>query len=53
MSQFKVIETIYAPRHKFLAFLAAGWRFVNDVAEPMPGHHGTYSILMEREARDG
>ena len=42
-------DIIFAPRHAFLAYLAAGWRFVNDVAEPMPGSHSAWSVALERE----
>ena len=31
----------------FLA-LAQGWRFSGHVVEPMRGHHGAFSCLMER-----
>ena len=43
-------DIIFAPRHAFLAYLAAGWRFANGVAEPMQGAHGDYSVMLEREA---
>jgi len=36
----------YVPLHQFCRYLAEGWRFVGDVAEPMAGHHGAYSRLM-------
>lgn len=42
-----VCEFIYAPVRGFLPFLARGWR-LQDVAEPMQGHHGRYSILLWR-----
>mgnify|MGYP006436176853 CR=1 FL=1 len=41
-------DVIFAPRNVFLAYLAAGWRFANNVAEPMPGAHGDYSVILER-----
>jgi len=42
-------DVIYAPHDAFLGYLAAGWRFANHVAEPMPGSHGAWSVLMEQE----
>jgi hypothetical protein len=44
-------DIIFAPLHGWLPYLAAGWRFVNGVAEPMPGSHGAWSVCLEREAR--
>lgn len=46
----KEYEAIYAPVGRFLPLLAAGWR-LQDVAEPMRGHHGVYSVLLWREIR--
>ena len=42
-------DIIFAPRHAFLAYLAAGWRFVHGIAEQMPGSHGAWSVMLERE----
>jgi len=39
---------IFASRYAFLAYLADGWRFVNDIAQPMPGSHGAWSVMLER-----
>ena len=47
-----MIEALYAPRNRFLALLARGWR-LPFVVEPMPAHHGAYSVLLERAAVDG
>jgi hypothetical protein len=41
---------IFAPRDGFLPYLAAGWTFANGVAQPMPGAHGAWSVMLEREA---
>ena len=41
---------IFAPRDAFLPYLAAGWRFANDIAQPMPGSHGAWSVMLERPA---
>jgi hypothetical protein len=41
---------IFAPRSQFLAYLAAGWTFANGVAQPMPGSHGAWSVMLERAA---
>jgi len=41
---------IFAPLHGWLPYLAAGWRFCNGVAQPMPGAHGAWSVCLEREA---
>ena len=38
----------YAPLDGFLTWLAQGWRFCGHVVEPMHGHHGQYSCLMEK-----
>lgn len=43
-------DIIFAPRNAFLAYLAAGWRPANGVAEPMSGAHGFWSIMLERVA---
>ncbi|MAO56698.1 MAG: hypothetical protein CMM61_13515 [Rhodospirillaceae bacterium] len=43
-----VTEVTYAPRGQFLALLLDGWR-LPFVVEPMQGHHGHHSILMERD----
>jgi len=43
------MTVIYAPITGFLAYLADGWR-LQDVAEPMAGHHGAYSVLLWRDA---
>jgi hypothetical protein len=39
---------MFAPRNQFLALLAAGWS-LPFVVEPMPGSHGAWSIILERE----
>ena len=39
---------LYAPRDHWLALLCEGWR-LPWIVEPMQGHHGAYSILLERE----
>jgi hypothetical protein len=39
---------LYAPRDRFLALLAAGWS-LPFIVEPAPGHHGHYSIILERD----
>lgn len=44
-----VTEAVYAPRDRFLALLADGWRFPDDVAEEMAAHHGHWSVLLVRE----
>lgn len=44
------IDIIFAPRDGFLPYLAAGWRFACDIAEPMIGSHGAWSVCLEREA---
>lgn len=38
---------LYAPRDRWLALVAQGWR-LPFVVEPMHGHHGTYSVLLWR-----
>lgn len=38
---------IYAPRDRFLALLAQGWR-LPEIVEPIHGHHGYYSIILWR-----
>lgn len=43
------MEVVYAPIHAFLPYLVDGWRFVGDVAEPMPAHHGRFATMMERD----
>lgn len=43
---------IYAPINRFLMKLHAGWQ-LPDVAEPMIGHHGNYSMLMWRSDEPG
>ena len=40
---------LYAPRHRFLALLAADWE-LPFVVEPMPVAHGAHSILLTRPA---
>jgi hypothetical protein len=40
---------IFAPRDGFLAYLAAGWS-LPFVVQPMPGSHGAWSVMLEREA---
>lgn len=42
---------LFAPRDRFLALLAAGWS-LPFVVEPAPGHHGRYSIILERKDHD-
>lgn len=37
----------YVPLDRFVLLLAQGWRFAGLVVEPMHGHHGAYSCLME------
>jgi hypothetical protein len=39
----------FVPLDGFLPYLATGWTFANNIAEPMPGSHGVWSILMERD----
>ena len=39
----------YVPLNSFLVWLAQGWRFAGLVVEPMRGHHGAYSCMMERD----
>jgi hypothetical protein len=31
---------------RFLVALLDGWRFFDDIAQPMRGHHGRYACLM-------
>ena len=38
----------YAPVDRFLAMLAQGWTFPNDIAQPCLGHHGAWSTRMVR-----
>lgn len=38
---------IYAPLSRFVIKLAEGWH-LQEVCEPMIGHHGRHSILMWR-----
>jgi len=40
----------YVPIRRFLPWLASGWRFSCDIAEPMMGNHGHYACLMVRGA---
>ena len=40
-------DLLFASRDHFLALLAAGWR-LPFVVEPMAGHHGVHSIMLER-----
>lgn len=42
-------DYLYAPRDFWLALLLDGW-FLPFVVEPMLGHHGHYSLLLERPA---
>ena len=42
---------IYAPRDRFLAMLAEGWS-LSFIVQPAPGHHGHYSIILERPDLD-
>jgi hypothetical protein len=37
------------PLDGWLVKLAEGWRFPRFVVEPMQGHHGAYSVLLEKE----
>lgn len=43
-------EIIFASRDCFLVLLLAGWRFPGDVAEPMRGGHGEYTVILWRPA---
>jgi len=43
------ILTIYAPVERWLALLADGWRFPDDIAQPMHGPHGAWSVFMWRQ----
>jgi hypothetical protein len=40
---------LFAPLGGFLLLLLAGWRFPDDIAQPLLGHHAAYGCLMERE----
>jgi hypothetical protein len=48
MSRRGGTECILAPRDAWLALLAAGWRFPEDIAQPMRGPHGAWSVLLWR-----
>ena len=48
MSRRGGTECIYAPRDAWLAWLAAGWRFPEDIAQPMQGPHGRYGVFLWR-----
>ena len=39
---------LFAPRHRFLALLADGWE-LPFVVQPMLGHHGAWSVLLEKQ----
>jgi hypothetical protein len=39
----------YVPLNGWLVKLAEGWRFPGMIVEPMQGHHGFWSVLMERD----
>jgi len=41
-------EAVLAPRDRFLALLAEGWRFPDDVADEAVGHHGYWSVCLVR-----
>ncbi len=47
----RAFDAIYAPIDGFLPYLAVGWRFADDIAEPMPAHHGHWSVLLVRAPR--
>lgn len=36
----------HVPMGGWLLYLARGWRFPNDVAQPMDGHHGVWVCWM-------
>lgn len=40
------MTVIYAPVNGFLVYLTQGWT-LPFIVEPMVGHHGRYSILLE------
>ena len=42
-----ITYALLAPRHQWLAHLAAGWQ-LPWIVEPMAGHHGEYSVLLTR-----
>jgi hypothetical protein len=48
MSRRGGIECVIVPRDGWLGWLAAGWRFPGDVAAPMQGPHGAWSVLLCR-----
>lgn len=48
MTCLAVYEALYVPLDRFLLYLAAGWRFDGDVAEPIDAHHGAHACLMVR-----
>ena len=41
-------EAAYILVDRFLIALADGWRFTDDIAEPIQAHHGVYSCIMWR-----
>lgn len=43
------IEVQFVAIDRSLIHLAQGWRFSDDIAQPMPGNHGNFSVLMERD----
>lgn len=43
-----MMQVAYVPLDRFVLWLAQGWRFSGHVVEPMRGHHGAFSCLMER-----
>ena len=45
-----VADIMLVPIGRFLPYLAIGWRFIDDIAEPVIGHHGAYSVMLMRPA---
>lgn len=50
MSITGTVEIRYVLLDRFLLALAEGWQFSSWIVQPMHGHHGAYSVLMERAA---
>ena len=44
----RISYAIFAPRERWLAYLAAGWQ-LPFVVEPAAEHHGHYAILLTRD----
>ncbi len=40
----------YVPRDQCEAYERDGWRYVHGKAQPMPGNHGRFACLMQKEA---